>query len=190
MSQRPDEGTLVLLDACCVINLFATHRIEEILRQLPYHFAVTQLVADEEVLSIRSDAGSTERPDREAVSPRELESSGHLRIMDLVTTEEKAEYARFAIDLDDGEASTCALAVVHGAGVAADDRKALRVLERSAAQVPTLQTPELLHEWVRRSRTPSGEVRQALLDIRDRARFYPRRAAPYFSWWEGFFNDG
>ena len=189
MSRRPDEGTLVLLDACCVINLFATERIEEILRQLPYHFAVSQLVADEEVLSIRSDADSTEHPDRESMSLRELESSGCLEIMDAATLEEKTEYARFAVDLDDGEASTCALAVVHGGGVATDDRKALRVLERSAAQVTTLQTPDLLHEWARRSRARSKEIRQALFGIRDRARFYPRRGAPHFSWWEGFFSD-
>ena len=189
MSQRPDEGTLVLLDACCVINLFATERIEEILRLLPYDFAVSQLVADEEVLSIRGHVGSADPSDREPVRPRELEDSG-LKIMDVATLAEKTEYARFAVDLDDGEASVCALAVVHGGGVATDDRKALRVLERSAVQVTTLQTPELLHEWARRSNAPAQEVRDALLAIRDRARFYPRRAAPHYSWWEGFFKVG
>ncbi len=189
MSQRPDEGTLVLLDACCVINLFATGRIKEILRLLPYRFAVSRLVADEEVLSIRRDADPAEHPDREAVSPRELESSGCLAIMDVGTPEEKTEFARFAVELDDGEASSCALAVVHGGGVATDDRKALRVLDRLALQVPALQTPELLHEWARRSRAPSEEVRAALLGIRDRARFYPGRATPHYSWWAGFFTD-
>ncbi len=189
MSQRPDEGALVLLDACCVINLFATGRIEEILRLLPYRFAVSQLVADEEVLSIRSTADSAEHPDRRPVNPRELESSGCLEVMDLATPVEKTEFARFAVDLDDGEASICALAVVHGGAVATDDRKALRVLDRLALQVPALQTPELLHEWVRRSRALPQEVRRALLDIRDRARFYPRRAAPHFSWWTGYFDD-
>ena len=190
MSRRPDEGTLVFLDACCVINLFATGRIEEILRVLPYRFAVSQLVADEEVLTIRRSADSTEHTEREAVSPRELESSGCLIISDGVTLEEQTEFARFAVDLDEGEASACALAVVHGGAVATDDRKALRVLEESGAQVPTLQTPELLYEWARRSRAPSREVSQALLGIRDRARYYPRRTVAHFSWWESFFTDG
>ena len=188
MSRRPAEGALVLLDACCVINLFATGRVEEMLRVLPYRFAVSQLVAEEEVLSIRSDPGSPEQPNRTPVSPRELESTGYLEIMDVATPEERTEFARFALDLDDGEASICALAVIHGGGVATDDRKALRILEVSAAQVKTLQTPELLYEWARRSVAPPKEVRQVLLAIRDRARFYPRRAAPHFSWWQGFFK--
>ena len=188
MSQRPDEGTLYLLDACCMINLFATERIEEILRLLPYRFAVSRFVVDHEVLSIRSGAGSAEHPERETVSPRELESSGCLTIMAVTGQEEKTEYVRFAVDLDDGEASACALAVVHGGGVATDDRKALRILASSAVRVPTLQTPELLYEWARRSQTPPQEVGQALLAIRDRARFYPRGAAPHFSWWDDFFS--
>lgn len=171
-----------------MINLFATERIEEILRGLPYRFAVSRLVADEEVLSIRVGTGSADHPEREAVSPMELESSGCLTIMDVATQQEKTEYACFAVDLDDGEASACALAVVHGGGVATDDRKAIRVLERAAPEVQVLQTPELLYEWVRRSRTPAQEVRQALLAIRDRARFYPRGAAPHCSWWDGFFS--
>ncbi len=188
MSQRPDEGALVFLDACCVINLFATGRIEEILRLLPYRFAVSQLVADEEVLSIRGAADSTEHSEREAVSPRELESPGCLTIFDVATPEERAEFARFAVDLDDGEASSCALAIVHGGGVATDDRKALRVLEHSAAQVTTLQTPQLLHEWARRSGASAVQIREVLLSVRDRARFYPRSAAPHFSWWDNLAN--
>ena len=189
MSQRPAEGALVLLDACCVINLMATERVEEILRVLPYRFATSQLVADEEVLSIRSDPGSPKKPTRTPVSPRELESAGCLEIMDVATPEERSEFARFAFDLDDGEASVCALAVVYGGGVATDDRKALRVLEVSATQVKTLQTPELLHEWARRSVAPQKKVREVLFAIRDRARFYPRRAAPYFSWWQGYLKN-
>ncbi|MCP3958219.1 MAG: hypothetical protein GY719_10240 [bacterium] len=188
MSHRPGEGALILLDACCVINLFATERAGDILVQLPYRFAVSKLVADEEVLSIRHVADPDGSVERERVSPRSLEEMDDLTVMDIATPEEQDRYARFAIDLDDGEASACALAVVHGGGVATDDKKALRVLEKVSPRVPTLQTPDLLFEWALLSNTPEAEVRRMLRAVRDRARFFPRRVAPHFSWWAGFFR--
>src|SRR4051812_35969525 len=43
----PPSDQLVLLDACCLINLFATGLIERILGALPYTFAVADIVARE-----------------------------------------------------------------------------------------------------------------------------------------------
>src|SRR5436305_9461663 len=121
----PEEESLVLLDACCLINLLATGRCEEILRRLPYRFATSRLVATREVLSQR------------------LESMESLALLDLATEDEVAGFVRFAAELDDGEASVCALAVVGHGTVATDDRKALRVLGRIAPHIASLQTPEI-----------------------------------------------
>jgi hypothetical protein len=179
------RGSLLFLDACCLINLFATGRIEEILLGLPYRFATSRFVAEREVLSLAHSPGSSGPLEREAVSLLQLESTGRLSLVDLSTVEEKAELIRFAADLDDGEASVCALAVIHGAGVATDDRKALRVLGQ-ATQVPTIQTPEILYEWASRSRVPEGEIGEVLRAVQDRARFSPRRDAPRSEWWARF----
>ncbi len=186
MSDQPPEQPLLFLDACCIINFYATGHVEEILRCLPYRFAVSRLVADEEVLSIRRTAESSDPSDREPVSLRALESSGRLTIMELVSDEEKAEFAHFASRLDDGEASVGSLAVVHGGGVATDDRKALRIL--GGRGVTVLQTPELLFEWARRAQVSETRMKEALQAVRDRARFHPRKTAPHFLWWNGFFR--
>lgn len=91
--------------------------------------------------------------------------------------------------MDEGEASVCALAVIHGGAVATDDRGALRMLGRIAPRVPTLQTPELLYEWAGLSRASKDEIAGMLRLVQQRARFYPSRKAPRFEWWESFFSQ-
>lgn len=186
MPVRSPEGGLLLLDACCLINLFASGRIEDVLGLLPYRFATSELVADREALSIRGAAQAGATPERVALAPRDLERSGHLDVLPVASEEELTEFVRFAAELDDGEASVCALAVVHGGGVATDDRKALRILGRVGSEVPalwTVQTPELLYQWARRSRASAAEVREALRAVVDRGRFSPRAEAPRYAWW-------
>ena len=40
----------VFLDACCLINLFASGRAEEILAGLPHRFAVARYVVEDDTL--------------------------------------------------------------------------------------------------------------------------------------------
>ena len=43
----------IVLDACLIINLYATRRFEEILSELPYRFAVSDKVFVDEMLYVR-----------------------------------------------------------------------------------------------------------------------------------------
>ncbi len=174
------EGSRVFLDACCIINLFACDAIEQILAGLPFHFAVSRYVADREV--IRVSTGETSRPTR-LLKLDGLATSGHLTIQDLTSDDELTEFVRFASRLDDGEASICALAVIHQGAVATDDRKALRVLEEWTSSTTTLQTPNLIREWAQIHDISRRELRGVLRAIRDRARFVPHRRAPHHDWW-------
>ena len=160
------DGSLLFLDACCLINLLATDSVDEILDSLPYRLAVSRYVAVEEVRG---------RPLPESIE-----------VLDLDGEAETTELVRFATLLDDGEASSCALGE---GGVATDDRKALAVLRRLAPHVPTVQTPELVHEWARRSDVTEESLRRTLRDIRKRARFHPRHDAPYHAWWVRLCGD-
>jgi len=178
-------GSLLLLDACCVINLFATGRCEEILRRLPYAFATSRLIAKTEILSLA--AGRPSAPSkREVIPSARLEDSDDIAVLDLRGQEEVARFVRFADYLDRGEASVCTLAVTRGGVVATDDRKTLSFLRRMTPQVPTIQTPEILWEWAGLSRVSDAEIGVVLRAVRDRARFLPRRNAPHFDWWERF----
>jgi hypothetical protein len=177
---------LLLLDACCLINLLATGRMEEILGILPFRCATSRLVATKEVLAIAGDADAGAPIEREIIPPSTLESSRNLSLLDLSTDQELEDFVRFAAYLDDGEASICALVLSRGGGVATDDRKALRVLRREAPQVFTVQTPELLHDWARLAEISSSELYRVLRLVEWRARFRPRRDAPKFEWWSSF----
>jgi hypothetical protein len=188
MPAKGREGPLVLLDACCLINLLASGRCEQVLGRLPYRFATSRLVATQEILTL-AQADEADGPlVREAISPARLESMEELALLDLATADEIAGFVRFAAELDDGEASVCALAIVREGTVATDDRKALRVLGRVAPGVPSLQTPEILHAWAHLSRATEREIAETLLAVRRRGRFHPHRDAPRFDWWESFFR--
>jgi hypothetical protein len=180
------EGSRVLLDACCLINLLATECLEEILRALPHEFATSRFVAAHEVLSLSSGLDFGGPLERELISSKRLEHTGCLTILETSTEEERAVIARLNEEMGDGEATVCALAVTRGGAVATDDRKALRGMSRLAPEVPTLQTPELLFEWARISRASNDQVGKILRAVRQRARFYPHRNAPRFEWWERF----
>jgi hypothetical protein len=182
----PFGRRLLILDACCLINLFATGRIEEILTALPFRCATSRYVATREVLAVAREPVEGGPLQREVLAPETVERFDHLAVLDLATEQEIFDFVRFAAELDDGEASVCALALARGGAVATDDRKALRVLGREAPPVPAIQTPELLYDWARLSKAPQAEVAEVLRAIKRRARFYPRRDAPRFAWWASF----
>jgi|SRR5215213_637896 len=183
MAWNLPEGSRVLLDACCLINLLATDRLEEILRTLPCQFATSRLIVTNEVFSLARPTDPGAPLKREMISSERLERIEGLTIVETATEEEQAEFVRFAAEMGDGEASVCALAVTRGGAVATDDRRALRELSRMAPGVLTVQTPELLYEWARLSRAHNREISRILLAVQQRARFYPRRDAPRFDWW-------
>jgi predicted nucleic acid-binding protein len=122
--------------------------------------------------------------ERETLAPSYLESVEALRIIDFSNEADLARFIQFAAELDDGEASVCALAVTHGGAVATDDRKTLRLLERKHPQVSVVQTPELLYEWAELEGLRDQEISKVLRSVYRRGRFYPRRDAPQFDWWE------
>lgn len=192
-SSSERRGDLVLLDACCLINLFATGRTEEILEALPHRWAVARYVVEEEILEIAlAEGAEASRPEQVRVSlhPRlaELVDKRILEELDISSREEEAELVRFAAELDDGEAHTCALAIVRGARVATDDRKAIRVV-RSAWKAlgeetePVLRTSELLFPWASGQGMGTPDLARIIRAVARRASFFPPKDDPYFGRW-------
>lgn len=141
---------------------------------------MSRYIVDREVLRLRAEPEAPAVPEPKV---SDLVSAGILEVRDLSSPRELEELVRFAGVVDDGEASVCALAVVHGGAVATDDRKVLRLLREEALGIEVLQTPELLHEWAVRASETDADVGRVLRSIEARARFVPRRDAPHFNWW-------
>lgn len=186
-------GDLVLLDACCLINLFATGHAEEILEALSHRFAVARYVLEAEMLEIGAegdDADSPAEAGRVSLHPRlaELVERGILERLDVATEEEKTELVRFAAELDDGEAHTCALALVRGARVATDDKKAIRVVRvawrsRGQEEEPVLRTSDLLFSWAQARGIGETYLVRIVRIVARRASFFPPRDDPHFERW-------
>lgn len=183
MATQETGQRIVILDACCVLNLYATDRMAEILEHFPFEFAVARYVAEEEVLYVARADATEESNEPEAVNLAPLVDSGHLSVLDLQDEGEMALAVRFGAELDDGEAITCAIAVARDGAVATDDRKALRLLAASDPPTPTYRTTELLSQWAKVAGISQQELKSTLKAVTERACYVPAKQDPLRSWW-------
>lgn len=170
-----------IVDACCLINLYASGRIQDIIPACGGSFFVSEEVRRES-LSIR--AVDPADPSRLITSPIDLVpeiSTGLVNECRLETKEEIESYVRFAMQVDDGEASSLAIAKSRRWIVATDDRKAIRLASESGIAVIT--TPELVERWVKNIGPTKDEVARTIQAIERFAKFRPRRDNPLYDWW-------
>ena len=172
----------MLLDARCVLNLYATGRMDRILRALPWRIAVADRVVAEALYPRRGGDGA-DADERDPVDLGPLIARGLIEVLHLETEEEAASFVGFAAQLDDGEAMTCALALHRGGVVGTDDRKARRICGLRVPPLAIHSTPTMLKLWVATEQIADAELRRALVAIRERARFVPGRHEPLQAWW-------
>jgi hypothetical protein len=89
----------------------------------------------------------------------------------------------FAVEMDDGEAATGALAISRGAIVVSDDRKARRIFGTRHPLLPLRTTSEIVEAWADRTNPSADELAGVLRDIETRARFRPGPSDPLLAWW-------
>ena len=170
-----------IVDACCLINLFAAGNTSEILRAFEGDLFVPDFVKGETLYIRQPDEedGATLIPKPIDLAPA-LED-GLLHLCRIENQAESEEFVRFAGILEDGEAACLAIAKCRAWAVATDDRKALRVA--AAEGVATVTTPELVKLWADSRKIGENVLRTVLHNIERFARFSPRRDAPLRGWW-------
>jgi predicted nucleic acid-binding protein len=174
-------STVILLDACSLINLYATGRLSEMLSTVPARFVVSDIVLRESLYVRRGGIGD----DADEREPIELQPILDVRLLEVVVSDDDDESMTF-IDLtaliDEGEAMSIALAMHRGWFVMTDDRKARRLLlEREIACFSSL---ELVRHWSIAVRPAPLEVQVILRAIEQRARWVPWRTHPLAEWWK------
>ena len=173
----------LLLDASCLLNLFATGRLREIAATVHYQIAVADYVLEKEALyTWRAD------PDefhvrRESVNLSPLVQEGLVRVMRLEHPDEELTFVTLAASIDDGEAITGALAFHRECSVATDDRKARRVLGDWIPSMRMLSTLELLKLWDQDGSVSEAELQAAMMSMRSGASFIPGYRDPLYGWW-------
>ena len=174
----------IILDACCVMNLYASQKMVDILLSISETVAVAAYVMDYEALSIYSVSKSDSSLQREKIDLHKLINDEVLIRTDLANEAEQQAFIDFAARrLDDGEAMTMAIAVNRDWAVATDDRAARRILAQRQKTIQLISTPELVQHWVETQKPDRETVRQALLNIEARANFLLGRRDPRYEWW-------
>lgn len=176
--------TIVVLDASCFINLYATGNVRRLLRDLGWSWYLPRAVRVEAFYTrARDEHGDIVRA---PIDTRTLLQDGLIRDVDAGDTEEVSRYVQLAADLDDGEAMALAIANHRGWKLATDDRKARRLARDLAVEVVT--TPEVMREWTNTAKLTPIEVVQILRNVEFGARFVPAEHMPEFKWWMDSLN--
>ena len=176
----------LLLDACCVINLFGSKREAEILAALEQPVAVAAHVADDEALYVYSGPPDNIRQSKEPIRFDALIQQGLVTVASLAGEREPEMFVRLAAALDDGEAMTAAIAVERGWAIATDDGRAINYLAAHYPAVNIVTTPALLRRWVEARQPAAREVRDTLEAVRLRANFAIGPKHSLYAWWQSW----
>lgn len=168
----------LLLDACVTINLAAADPIHQIARGIGYSCLITRQAANE-VGHLRDTTDGETR-----VTPVNLADhvrTGAFEVIDL-TPDEIPLFVELAGFVDDGEASTIAVAIKRGIPLATDDRKARRLCAERGLDLPT-GTVTLVRHYCEAQALDPAHISDLLQRISSRASFQAPRADPDLKWW-------
>jgi hypothetical protein len=178
-----ESGSRVVLDACCLINLYATGRCPEILANLPYTFTAARAGLEEANYLVRElEDGTYERLE---IDWNPLIQGKLVAVLELETEAEQKLFVDLSVRLDDGEAATLALAIQRGYAVATDEKKAVKLLKNEFPTCTVTSTLSLLKDWEGAAGSSPAEVTQALRRIRDLAHYEPGPGHDLYDWWNG-----
>ena len=183
MSSTTNPRGRLLLDASCLLNLYATGRMREIADSIGYRFEVADYVLRYETLYVLQTNSEGAGEERIPVDLDPLIEEGLLYMVELEGEDVLSSFVQLASLVDDGEAATGALALHRDCSVAIDDRKARRVMGEVMPEVGLVSTLELMRLWAQETSVPARELREALMAMQTGASYVPGRRDPLYEWW-------
>ena len=177
-----------IFDACALINLYASNFMDAIIasRQKPC-YVVEQ--ASRESLFIRRPSDTGTNFDKEPVVLTPYFNSSALQAVKLETEDEQNSFVNLALQIDDGEAATIAVAISRQMHVITDDKKAIRILKQEAPGIVCFSTLEVVKVWGERSGIQPEQIKRALSNILKYANYRPGKGHPLFVWWQSIMNS-
>jgi hypothetical protein len=175
------RSTVTLLDACSLVNVYATRMMGQILACVGDSVGVADMVVQEAQYVLRGGDGDDAK-EREPINLNPFIASGILHVISTTNEEELLTFIDLTQVVDQGEALTAALAIHRGYTIVTDDRKATRVISGYGVTIRT--TIDLIRTWTERQAVPADVARSALLDLRQRGRYEPAHTHPLREWWD------
>jgi hypothetical protein len=173
----------IILDASCIINLYASKCMENILRSIPRSVTIAAFVLDHEALLIYGGPAEDVRQEKEKIDLQPLIEAGLLKIVTINSEAEAALHINFAAEIDDGESVTGAIAIHRNWAIGIDDRRARSLFSREVNQLQLIYTLELVKHWADTTEPPFEIISTALENIYKRAVYQPGQNHPLYPWW-------
>jgi hypothetical protein len=171
-----------VIDACCLIDLFASGNMEAILRASGFAWQLPSAVQSEVRYLRQYDPA---QPGHLVTVPADLTAfiaSGLLTVCDPANQQELNRFTQYAtLFRSDGESMSLAIAEQRGWIIATDDRRAIRVAQRAGLTV--VSCPQLVKAWADSTGPNEPSLMRILQDIQLLAQFKPNPSLPEYQWW-------
>lgn len=173
---------LVVIDACCTLNLLATGRELDIVQSLHLLLLEPQQVSHEPLfLSTAPDEEGARS--KEPASTAALRAAGHLETRALDTEALIDAFVACAERIKDTDASCIALAGVLKVPLVTDDRKERKVAVDIFPGIELVSTLELVQNAASLLRWNAGELVEVASNLRWRGNFAPPKRDPRGEWY-------
>lgn len=179
----------IILDASCIISLYASGQMEGILQSIQKSVAVAAFVFNREALWIYGGPDEDVKQTREKIELQPFVDAGLLKVVTIASETEAQVYVNLSIEIDDGEAVTGAIAIHRNWAIGVDDKKARSLFQREAAYLQLAYTLELVKHWADITEPSLETISRALIRIQDRAAYEPGQNHPLYSWWMKYRNE-
>jgi predicted nucleic acid-binding protein len=193
----------VVIDACCVINLYAAGKIlsGEAPRSmrpsrkinipgsspqakklgLDFKLHLPSKVKEEVRYILQPDQEDANKLVKAEIDLDPLLKAGLLNECDIAGEEETDLFVQIATKLDDGEAVCFAIAKSRGWLLATDERPTERLAKQHGVSIIT--TPEIVKHWADKIKASQDDLAKVLWNIQTYAHYFPRKSLPMHSWW-------
>ena len=179
---------LIVIDACCTLNLLATRREIEIVRALKMHLLDTPQVRVE-ALTLWTPPDSDGQRSKERATTDALRAAGHLETRSLAIDEFVDAFVIAAARIKDTDASCIALAGVLNIPLLTDDRKERRVASDLFPSIKLVSTLDVLADAAQSLSWSRKELARVASDLRWRGNFAPPRNDPRGRWYEALLKN-
>lgn len=185
----PFDAIALILDADCVINLYASGQMLDVLSSIPCPVFISEYVRDREALRIFDGPEEDVLQTTATIRLEPLIEVQAIQVVSLETEAEEAAFLNLATSVDTGEAHTAAIATNRGWVLGTDDSSARNTLRRKLPHLRFVSTPEIMRHWVDTTGPGVDLVRSTLRRIELRARYRRHRAGVLYRWWQEYFED-
>jgi predicted nucleic acid-binding protein len=172
----------VILDACGIVNLYASGQFVPILTALPNEWFIPAAVEKESQHYRQPDPDDPEKLIVMSIELLPAINGGVLARCDCESEQETELYVQLAARIgDDGESMGLAIAKCRGWSALTDDKKARKIAAELGVAV--VGTTEIMKQWFDIAKPSAAELCAVLEAIERFANYTPARGAVNFDWW-------